>query len=706
MHNKIISSLSFFLMLCIITTASAAPPNVLKITPENGKQDVDPKTNKIIIVFDQNMNRRSWSVTGGGDHYPELNGKMRWTSARTFMIPVKLKPDHDYVFGINSKSYKNFKSHKDEAVEPVVVRFRTAKAGGNTSQAKQVQEDVVSAGVTSQGVAGNASNVNAPKIVTITPAIGDEDVDPNLKEIIVTFDKPMTGGRSMTGGGVTFPEIKKIYWRDAKTFVAEVELFEDHEYRFGVNSKSHRNFRGKNGVSVEPTLVTFKTRKGRAGEVVRKMPTEPPKVVSITPEDGSQGVDPNTKEIVITFDQPMSGGRSVTGGGDAFPEINGQLQWRDEKTFVMPVKLKANHTYQFGVNSPSHQNFKSRYGKPVQWRRVSFKTRGFNQAEIDEHEIAIGSLKILSAVEQKEAWRKLGELMETQYSYRDRMGIKWAEMCESMAGEVTAARPAELLVEKMRWLLSHARDMHLGIAYEGKRSGTSISYPKHNSNVNWVLSQLSEQENHARKVISAKTPDGFGYIWVGSLSGNLSATENGFYEALRRFKDAPGVILDLRSNGGGDEILGRKIAGCFIKGQLAYAKNISVNPESETGFSDVHTRYLNQNDSGPAFDGKVAVLIGGRCVSSCEALVLMMKAAPNATLIGDRTRGSSGNPQRHDVIDGIQVSLPSWQAMTMDEVCFEGEGIEPDVWVRAEADEFEDGDPVFEAGVKFLESNK
>ena len=86
----------------------------------------------------------------------------------------------------------------------------------------------------------------------------------------------------------------------------------------------------------------------------------PPKVVKAVPDNGDRDVDPNVKEIRITFDQPMGEGMSVVGGGESFPEMPGKPRWGNSRTFVIPVKLQPNHDYWLSINSDRFQNFTNR----------------------------------------------------------------------------------------------------------------------------------------------------------------------------------------------------------------------------------------------------------------------------------------------------------------------------------------------------------
>jgi beta-lactamase regulating signal transducer with metallopeptidase domain/HEAT repeat protein len=101
----------------------------------------------------------------------------------------------------------------------------------------------------------------------------------------------------------------------------------------------------------------------------------PPELVSTSPAIGASDVDPATMEIRVVFDRPMGGGFSWTGGGDNFPETAGKPSWSvDKKTCTLPVRLKANWSYRLGLNSPSHKNFKSAEGVPLDPVRWTFST--------------------------------------------------------------------------------------------------------------------------------------------------------------------------------------------------------------------------------------------------------------------------------------------------------------------------------------------
>jgi hypothetical protein len=106
----------------------AKRPKVVSMTPANGASEVDPELAAIQVVFDRPMQDGSWSVVGGGPHFPEVRGRPSYDSAgTTFTLPVRLKPDWSYEFMLNSDRFTNFRSREGVPLAPVTVSFKTGK---------------------------------------------------------------------------------------------------------------------------------------------------------------------------------------------------------------------------------------------------------------------------------------------------------------------------------------------------------------------------------------------------------------------------------------------------------------------------------------------------------------------------------------------------------------------------------------------------
>ena len=215
-------------------------PQVIKMEPANGADDVDPDTvTELRVTFDRDMDTSSYAWCGLPGLFPERRGKeAKWIDKRTCIAPVKLEPGRQYEFMINSAENRDFKSAEGIPVVPVTFTFSTKPAAENKDN-------------------------NTPKITKTEPANGAEDVDPDaVTELRVTFDRDMnTDGYSWCGGGETYPETTDSpKWFDKRTCVLPVKLQPGKDYILGINARDFRNFKSAEGVPVVPVVYTFKTK--------------------------------------------------------------------------------------------------------------------------------------------------------------------------------------------------------------------------------------------------------------------------------------------------------------------------------------------------------------------------------------------------------------------------------------------------------------
>jgi len=164
--------------------------------------------------------------------------------------------------------------------------------------------------------------------------------------------------------------------------------------------------------------------------------------------------------------------------------------------------------------------------------------------------------------------------------------------------------------------------------------------------------------------------------------------------------------VDLRFNGGGDELLARRLAGRFLDRERVYSTNQYRAGKKRDALGNVLDRTFEPR--GPwRYSAPVVVLQGQKTMSSAESLALMFAQCPDVTTMGDRTAGSSANPRRLELDHGIIVNVPRWLDMDPKHKPIDGVGIAPDEPIDATSvGDFKEGDPVFEAGVQFLKKQK
>lgn len=427
----------------------------------------------------------------------------------------------------------------------------------------------------------------------------------------------------------------------------------------------------------------------------------PPKVIKLFPENGAVNVPPGPIKIRILFDQDMTTGKSysICGSGENFPEIVGEPKWMGKRAFVFAADLKPNHSYTFGINSPSHQNFKSASGEPAEVLVVQFQTTGEDGKSSE-------NVATVSKEENRQAIQALREDIDNNYSYKDIKHLNWDQLFSEYNDALLNAADPLTFARTAGALLAQAKDKHIWLKVDDEIVPAFQDRLIPNANFSKLPLLVSNLKKRNDYVYTGQFSDGIGYLCINSWSNQHPDYYDQLYVALTDFADAPGLIIDIRGNTGGNELTAQEFAGCFIDTPKVYAKHVIRDADAAGGFTPVHERVLTPNKGRPHYKGKVAVLTGPVVMSSCEAFVLMMKQVPGCVLVGEPTQGSSGNPQPYDLGNGVTVFLPCWKAMRPDGTCFEGIGIQPNILVKVRPDQITTTDPVIDAALKELRNSK
>jgi hypothetical protein len=387
-----------------------------------------------------------------------------------------------------------------------------------------------------------------------------------------------------------------------------------------------------------------------------------------------------TRQLIVTFDQDMDRTvHGVCGGGPSFPKVLGTA-WRDARTFVIETELQAERVYALELAGTSSHGFRTATGQPLAPTPWLFATPG----------------PALEKGVAEQAVARLFAALRDQYSYRDRLGVDWNDLALGHRDELLEAPHLPALALRMQDLLATAQDPHIAVCWMEATLPTWRPEVAANFDLRGLQMVLPKLERIGRIGWRARTGDGIGYLCCTSFAREQRDDFDLVLEALRGLRDCKALVLDVRPNGGGDEMLARRLAAFFVPGEKVYAGHRVRDARQKGGFAAVQQRTVLGNPEPDVYRGPVAVLMGPRNLSSCEAFLLMMRQAPRAVLIGATSYGSSGNPQTHLLVPGLSVQLPSWQALRPDGTCFEGEGIEPMIPVAALPAQLAVGDPVLD----------
>lgn len=169
-------------------------------------------------------------------------------------------------------------------------------------------------------------------------------------------------------------------------------------------------------------------------------------------------------------------------------------------------------------------------------------------------------------------------------------------------------------------------------------------------------------------------------------------------ERLKVHREAPGIVLDLRNNGGGAVSSLEHVINDFFPDRVSYGAFVSRKGKRDNEKSAWF--------DGVGYEGPVVVLIGGGSASSAEILAHVFKHYERATLIGRPTAGVVIASRFFNLRDGGELQLGLHDFETLDGSRLEGNGVQPDVEVERVLDDVREGyDADLAAAVKWLRAN-
>src|ERR1700726_917345 len=154
-------------------------------------------------------------------------------------------------------------------------------------------------------------------------------------------------------------------------------------------------------------------------------------------------------------------------------------------------------------------------------------------------------------------------------------------------------------------------------------------------------------EANVRRLIYSEAPEVTTHVLP---SGNVYIRFDGFQhpitkefrDALQKFRDAPGLIVDLRRNGGGDLAVLLPIAGYFFGKKTLFAKDSTRSGKPLSSYVGLFKLPLQLYVGKPGdqiYSGPVAVLVDAHSASSSEVFAAGMQDTQRAKIFGSQSCG-------------------------------------------------------------------
>jgi C-terminal processing protease CtpA/Prc len=247
----------------------------------------------------------------------------------------------------------------------------------------------------------------------------------------------------------------------------------------------------------------------------------------------------------------------------------------------------------------------------------------------------------------------------------------------------------EQLFEVLTDMLSELRDGHVNL-YTAFDNGRYWSwYEDYPTNFSDTLQRryLGTDYRIAGGLRYRILDDNIGYVYYGSFSSGVG--EGNLDEVLQYLMFCQGMILDIRSNGGGDLTNAEKLAARFCNEKTLVGFMQHKTGKGHNDFSAQEPQYIEPS-SNLRWQKKVVLLTNRGVFSAANEFTTYMKCMPQCTVVGDHTGGGSGLPFTASLPNGWTVRFSACPTYDRDHNQTEF-GLEPDYNVSLTDEDFAKG---------------
>lgn len=310
-----------------------------------------------------------------------------------------------------------------------------------------------------------------------------------------------------------------------------------------------------------------------------------------------------------------------------------------------------------------------------------------------------------------ENYDALWRILDERYAYFDLKlpaGTSWRDLYSKYRPEVRPKMSTDSLFLVMNKLLGELKDGHVNLTTPfdyGRYWRWSEDYPT-NYDARTVSKYLGSEYRIAGGLYytqlkhNGHTPDSIAYIRYGSFASSVSSSN--INAALSRLSKCRALILDIRSNGGGNVTTSDALARHFMEEPRVVGSMRHKTGRGHNDFSAPVELRLEPIETGVRWLRPVVLLTNRGVYSAANDFTLKMKGLPYVTVMGDRTGGGGGLPMSSELPNGWSVRYSSTQTFDASGAHIEF-GIEPDYPLSLDEGRNAEGvDTMIEGAITYL----
>ena len=326
------------------------------------------------------------------------------------------------------------------------------------------------------------------------------------------------------------------------------------------------------------------------------------------------------------------------------------------------------------------------------------------------------------------------QTFEDNYAFFKLRNIDWKATYKKYRSEVDAATTDDSLFSILSQMVAPFYDDHINIIIPGKKQFTSEKpspflkeFPDESSRDSlWTAVNTTLYKNgfdtlksigpeyRGKSLFYYSHSHTYGYIRIercfvsdeteddtkadSALAGRI------FDSVLQQMKNSKAIILDIRTNIGGNDEFAYAIARRFVTNKiLGHSKQSRISGTER--FTALEKWYITPQSKTP-YTNPLIVLTNDQTASAGDVLAMIMKAVPQAILIGENTLGIYSDMYGFELPNKWLVSLSNQKYFSSKMVCYEGKGTPVDIKVRNTKQDIKAmTDPVILRAINYLKKN-
>ena len=299
---------------------------------------------------------------------------------------------------------------------------------------------------------------------------------------------------------------------------------------------------------------------------------------------------------------------------------------------------------------------------------------------------AITSVFLASCVKEDEMpdttegnFEALWKIMDEHYCFfpekKEQLGVDWNSVHEKYRKRVTQPLAAEQLFEVLGEMLGELRDGHVNMSSSfdlARNWSWKEDYPTNLSDT-LLRKYLGTDYRIASTMQYRILDDNIGYIRCSSFSSPFG--DGNIDEILYYLAPCNGLIIDIRSNGGGLMTSAEKLARRFAKEKTLVGYIRHKTGKGHEDFSEMHEQWIEPT-TRMTWEKGVVVLTNRGVYSAANEFTKYMRRL-GATIVGDKTGGGAGMPFSSELPNGWAIRFSACPTYDSERRCIE-DGISPD----------------------------